>query len=415
MTTEKNWDRETCEKVLKRAMYIRLSKSVSMYAALSEAQEELNIPFKKSPSALNQISKYANFKAVVNKVRQEMPEKFAPLFESFGAIKKLESVPVKPRADSAIDREPLKVRRKAGNREVIYWTTGEAAKVAAGLSSLLSDNISRRYRGRAWRFVDYVSEAQAVLPLERRKSFSGLQGLDKRGDLKKIIDKGLTDQWILGNEETPTSPPEVETAPVAPAVPVAPPAHVDPLAAALSASIQAHARNVVLVEIVPGLVASIREVVREEIRAALGALSGSLGSEVHRLIEAELGPLHTPPAAPPTPSGEDSPGPPKLGVVTASYAEDPPRKRALVVDVVGLLPGQAEIVRGKINGRADLRFIESDHATSANFRENLVCVTKFINHTTESRARRFGSKLVRVNGGPHSVVRAVESLLQAHG
>lgn len=405
------WTDADCERVIQRAMYIRLSKSCGMPQALAAAQDELKLQNKKTHSALRQLAKSPQFKKVTQKLRREMPESFAPLFESFASIKHPATLPIKKQADGTIDREPLKVRVRSGaGQSKINWTMMEGAKVGKEVARLLSDTVSRRFRNRPWRFVDYVSEAQIVLPENRRKTFPALQALDRKGELKKIIDDGIASSWILTNDPAPTA--SEARPPAAPEVPAMAPASpagstLDAVTAALSAALQAHALHVVRNEIAPTLAGIVREVVREEIRGALGGLSGGLGVEVRRLIEAELGPLQAAPAG-----SEPAPIPPPASPDLEPVHTKP---RALVVDVVGLLPGQAEIVREKINGSANLRFISSDDAARTHMRENVIVCTKFINHSTEAQARKSRSKLVRVNGGPQSAIKAIEALLQSNG
>jgi hypothetical protein len=128
------------------------------------------------------------------------------------------------------------------------------------------------------------------------------------------------------------------------------------------------------------------------------------------MLEAELGPMHA--ATPASP--ETAPPSPQNGtVVHDPLPESPTRPKRMPIDVIGLNGNSITRVRQAFEDRDDLdiRFIDPDQATAVDrYRENVVAAVKFINHATIDRAYKYGSTLVRVNGGVDSVVGAIEQL-----
>lgn len=95
----------------------------------------------------------------------------------------------------------------------------------------------------------------------------------------------------------------------------------------------------------------------------------------------------------------------------AAMAEAAVAKAKRRVDVIGLLNGQAEIVRKACGTSFDLRFIGSNDVTRTGITApTAIVVTKFVGHDTHDRIRKFNAKMVYANGGPESVIKALQEL-----
>ncbi len=81
------------------------------------------------------------------------------------------------------------------------------------------------------------------------------------------------------------------------------------------------------------------------------------------------------------------------------------------VDVVGLLNGQADLVKKACGSSFDLRFLTADESERQQLTAPVVIMLrKFVNHSTQERIRKAGANLVYANGGPESVIKCLNEL-----
>jgi len=81
------------------------------------------------------------------------------------------------------------------------------------------------------------------------------------------------------------------------------------------------------------------------------------------------------------------------------------------VDVVGLLNGQADVVRKACGNSFNLRFLTTQEALRSEITApTTVLVTKFVGHDTQDRIRKSDTNIVYVNGAAESVVKALQEL-----
>jgi hypothetical protein len=136
-------------------------------------------------------------------------------------------------------------------------------------------------------------------------------------------------------------------------------------------------------------------------------IKSQLGMVVHQFIEAELGPVAAPPAAPAAQVAPPADAPKTNG-------ED--RGPRLSIDVVGLTGHPVtEVARAfKADRGINLRFIQPEKAKNAEFRPHVIAVTKFIPHEAVTRAESHGVQITYANGAALSVIDAIRGLMESH-
>lgn len=89
----------------------------------------------------------------------------------------------------------------------------------------------------------------------------------------------------------------------------------------------------------------------------------------------------------------------------------PARRR---IDILGLLPSQAEVVKTYLGPRDDvkLRFILSEHATRVDrYAPDVIMCTGFVSHSHQDKVRTSGSRLHYANGAAASVTNVLSRLI----
>lgn len=84
------------------------------------------------------------------------------------------------------------------------------------------------------------------------------------------------------------------------------------------------------------------------------------------------------------------------------------------IDILGLLPSQAEVVKTYLGPRDDvkLRFILSEHATRVDrYAPDVIMCTGFISHSHQDKVRTSGSRLHYANGAAASVTNVLSRLI----
>jgi hypothetical protein len=131
----------------------------------------------------------------------------------------------------------------------------------------------------------------------------------------------------------------------------------------------------------------LRTLVRDEIKQAIADREDTKRDDVMSLIESVVTKLKSPqvPIVHAVPSSED---------------------RGERIDIIGLLPDQANMVKASDVGKQfRLKFISPDQALRENnFANTVVLVKKFISHSVQSRVISKGSKFILANGAADSVV-----------
>lgn len=141
-----------------------------------------------------------------------------------------------------------------------------------------------------------------------------------------------------------------------------------------------------------------RQLAASIFEATMRRIAAQLSEQVMPVIRVGLATKETPPEETPpeeTPVTEaDEP---------ATHVETPPRRpRALIV---GLLPGQQDIITREFGRELDLRFVTSQAQVSNRAKElshtsdAAILMTKFVNHAAEDIIKSRGGRLIRVSGG----------------
>lgn len=152
---------------------------------------------------------------------------------------------------------------------------------------------------------------------------------------------------------------------------------------------------------------AVSESLKLMMNQALAEQDGRIREAVRATIAEVLG-EPAPGQAPPTPDFHADMAAQAQAQAAIQNMNRPPRPR---VDVVGLLNGQAEIVKKACGASFDLRFIGANEALRTTFTAPVtVLVRKFVGHDAEACVRKQGAKLVYANGGPESVVKALQEL-----
>lgn len=84
------------------------------------------------------------------------------------------------------------------------------------------------------------------------------------------------------------------------------------------------------------------------------------------------------------------------------------------IDILGLLPSQAEVVKTYLGPRDDLklRFILSEHASKVDrYAPDVIVCTGFISHSHQDQVRASGSRVHYANGAAASVTNALSKIL----
>ena len=332
---------------------------------------------------------------------------------------------------------------RAGYLGGVHWSEQELYSVVASADVLAAKN---RYRSE----IEALIDAQdMVLPVNRRRAIDGIRKTYYDPKTKFQAQIAAAREQVRKRAEhatriligAPRASPAPTTRPIPQAVPPAPAApsvstptppptrgefpvpQVSPAALRFATSM-AYAVDTLLAdqtqaigERLESMLTARMESLTETLATRVaGDIQASLARVVHSLMEHELGPV-----APPAPgagmNGHAEPRAQSFYMHDGTPRDDIGRPERIAVDVIGLLPGQAQIVAKEFEGvrELDLRFLETDKADSYAFRANVVSVTKFNSHPNERKAEKHGSNLIRVNGASQSVIAAVHQLMQAQG
>lgn len=140
-------------------------------------------------------------------------------------------------------------------------------------------------------------------------------------------------------------------------------------------------------------------------------IQGNLARVVHLLMEKELGPI-----APPSPGTATNGHAGRNGHAGAVLGDTPTdseqRPKRIPVDVVGLTGEPVRIVADAFRDAThlDIRFLEPKQARNADYRGNVIAVTKFLSHGATSRMEAQGVNVLRVSGAAQSVIAAMNTL-----
>jgi hypothetical protein len=255
-----------------------------------------------------------------------------------------------------------------------------------------------------------------ALPVSRcigRNSLYNLGGKaywDKLQEAKKQQD--LVDSMNAANAAAaPVAPPKAVQAPPPPLTSLAteapPPPTFDPVMLDNMRQTVPEARMLMRTVVNPEWVA--KQVITglgllERIAGTLEALNKSVAATA-----AELQRLNTPIAqryTPTTHGGERPHSNPKENAAVATLEQPSPQK--IRVDVIGLLPAQANYVRDEVQKMYTgfrVRFLETPKALSATtVAPQTILVTGFVNHSIQEKFARLGSKIIYCNGTNREVI-----------
>jgi hypothetical protein len=326
------------------------------------------------------------------------------------------------------------------------WTTKEKALITRMVLWFQEQEVP----GTLARLI--IEAQELVLPRDRRRSLAGI----KQGDVHapnslnmKLIEEGKANLWLINTipfeppvAQKTTDEPETTTdersdgevlqaaAEKAPdEAPEALPAPT-PLPTpqrALSEAAKAFADTVMVA--LDQLLHTHSELLLSKVDTRISTMSQDMGMQiaamiergmrqtVHQLVEAELGPVNTPQAAPSPSSTGEAPAP--VASVQAQHEPeaDTERARMLKVDVVGLVGVSITKVRESFNGTTDLRFIDPDqlNAWAPHKGRHVVCATKWIPHKAKYKLKAVGMQPINVSGGVGTVIHAIEELHRQHG
>jgi hypothetical protein len=315
-----------------------------------------------------------------------------------------------------------------------HWTMREKARVARRAQMIMEADPKASI---AHAFI----QAQQVLRPTRQRTRGSFHSGNATGMLAQQYKEGLANIWTLGTEEEEAAKdvfmygpdPDAIPAPTpeAPEVPAEPAADAPKHTAQVfefnlgdtdtpppgeSALVEASKAFAEVMHIAVGnlMQATMRHTLARmdaklaEVAANVGAaiaaqIQQGLRQTVMDTMAAELGGPVAAPIAPPV-----------LPVVLPADAVRPPR---LKVDVVGLLDSQFAEVKKAFNGSTDLLCVVGDRANSWLPRPGaeVILNTKFIGHNADQRCRSAHVKPIRIQGGPHAVIQAIEELHRAHG
>jgi hypothetical protein len=324
------------------------------------------------------------------------------------------------------------------------WTTKEKALITRMVLWFQEQEVP----GTLARLI--IEAQELVLPPERRRSLAGI----KQGDVHapnslnmKLIEEGKANLWLINTipfnppvaQETTADEPETtdersdgevlqaaaETqAPEASEALAAPTPSPTPQRT-LSEAAKAFGDTVMLA--LDQLLATHSDLLLSKVDARISTMSQDMGMQiaamiergmrqtVHQLVEAELGPVNTPQAAPSPSSTGEAPAP--VASVQAQHEPEAERARMLKVDVVGLVGLNITKVRESFNGTTDLRFIDPDqlNAWAPHKGRHVVCATKWIPHKAKFKLKAVGMQPINVSGGVGTVIHAIEELHRQHG
>jgi hypothetical protein len=339
----------------------------------------------------------------------------------------------------------------------VRWTTREKALVARQITKM-------REAGDERALSRLLIEAQdVVLPEDRRRPVASIQaGVGANND--KTLAEGMQNIWLLEPEAptappTPPAPPDIELnlEPGDTAPPQAEPLvfrtdGVDktprlPVALERGFSEAAQAFGNVVMGAFDTMLAKHTDVLLSHVYEKLSAQAAQTGAmiaamiergmrdTVHKLVEAELGPVvtHGPtgpaaaPVAPAAPSAPAAPAAPSVAVADTSEGHDNGMmvpgpgfgaevKPKVRVDVVGFAnePDFVKHVTTAINGSADVRFFNLDRHSYAPHRGNhcIMLALQKVPHAVKAKLRSAGVEPIYVKNSPHQVIHAVEELLR---
>ena len=354
------------------------------------------------------------------------------------------------------------------------WTPREWAEVTRYADALIDEKLVSSY------IRAVTEAQDVVLPVSRRRTLFGLQkayyharpAFDRHLEAARAYVRSVSAQAASAAPAMPDAPgasvsPIAAAAPVvqAPNTPDAPTVQasqssqhsqapepsrgdfpvptVAPAALRFATSI-AYAVDSLLTEQSQSIVGQLQAMLHATLDARMGAMAqamagditqrvcsqvaqdiqGNLARVVHALMEHELGPVAAPsvdgPEAAPVPlanvNGDATPGDARHFMTNGQPRDDMGRPERIPVDVIGLLPAQANIVAEefKATPHLDLRFLETDKVRAHTLRKHVISVTKFGTHANERRAEKHGADLIRVNGTQQSVIAAVHQLMQSY-
>lgn len=104
------------------------------------------------------------------------------------------------------------------------------------------------------------------------------------------------------------------------------------------------------------------------------------------------------------------------GTVSPASVKTKPAFRPRVT-VVGLLPGQVEMISREYGAALDLHFVDCEHTNTKRLEglcrssHHVITMTNFINHAVEAIIKASGGNLIRVFGGMSSLRIALEGII----
>lgn len=109
----------------------------------------------------------------------------------------------------------------------------------------------------------------------------------------------------------------------------------------------------------------------------------------------------------------------KLSAPALAPAPAPaPRVRKPRVTVVGLLPGQVEMISREYAGQLEMHFVGNEHSSVKRLEglcrssQHVLTMTGFISHSTEALIKASGGQLQRVSGGMTSLRGALHEIVE---
>lgn len=416
------WTRDEWRKVAVHALP-HLDKGVPADKALMRAQRAaLPKDRRHSDESLRMMQRRASTTRFLDEARALPPET------------RDEIAPPPPPRKAPAPRKKLDEGRDYGDpAHPVKWTTREKALIARQVDTW-------RKAGDKRKLSRLVIEAQeVVLPRDRRRSIVGIQVATAKGIMARLIDEGRQNQWLLdqhpaeaapeAEQQQPAEPQHVEPTnrPVEAANEDAAP--IPPTESQRALSEAARAFGDTVMQALDTLLAVHTETVMREVYAKMSAamsaqaaatseqiatqiaamIERGMRETVHKIVEAELGPV----ASPTEPGSASTPHEPPAQPAASTAEARPSRLR---VDVVGLTNGSMEQqVRQAINGHADLRFFDPDIKGGyvPHRGRHCIMVTQRVPHSLKHKIKAAGVQPIYVKSTTGHVIHAIEELHRA--
>jgi len=337
------------------------------------------------------------------------------------------AAPATPLKPTQTPKRSIDEGRDYSGEGAVRWTTMEKARIARQVNRWRSEGDTRA-------LSRLVIEAQElVLDIDRRRSIPSIQSGTTGGYLEKLIAHGTANEWLLPADPPPAeaepepqaAEPEAQAEPQqavqAAQAPEPATGHLPPTQPPRALSAAAQAFGATVMRALDDLLAVHAQSVMHNIAERMSAMAAitsqqiaqqieqSMRATVHKIVEAELGPVSAPamdmeyPEVPAAPEAAAEPQP------------EAERVRLLKVDVVGLNNGSMEQqVKTAINGGADLRFFDPDSGTYAPHRgRHCIMITQRVPHSLKFKIKAAGISPIYVKSTAGHVIQAIEELQRA--